>query len=248
MLITLIAELIFWVVQGRPIYPSMTDRTIPFISDVSAASIKPLFMAGCIISSVSFFFAYTSDVWAPETGRLVPGTPVRCQWFWCWCARLSIAISAAGLCLLSGFDVENYPNLHQNSIYVFVLGYVLFNIATLLEYRILVKGEHFRSKVTSWLFTYLRQLADHKREYPILIRSFIIKCGLSIMIVCQGAEYALFNKSTWLGVENAAVVLEWVIGLIFSLYMGSFFLEMRFRDWRVEKIDDAVEDRGFGKF
>ena len=60
--------LITWAAQGRPIYVS-ENGTIPFISDIGADILKPLFIAGGAITAVSFFLALLIERWLRHTGR-----------------------------------------------------------------------------------------------------------------------------------------------------------------------------------
>lgn len=51
--------LITWLVEGRPIYPSMeTGQTIAYISDLGAQGLKPLFIAGSAVSVVCLLVSY----------------------------------------------------------------------------------------------------------------------------------------------------------------------------------------------
>lgn len=54
-LVTLIGLLAGWASLKVPRYPSQ-NGTIPFVSDIGAQRLKPLFIIGCIITGVSFWF------------------------------------------------------------------------------------------------------------------------------------------------------------------------------------------------
>lgn len=59
-----------WVGQGRPIYVS-EDGTIPYISDIGADILKPLFVAGCSVTAVSFILSLSIERLLRHTGRCV---------------------------------------------------------------------------------------------------------------------------------------------------------------------------------
>ena len=67
---TLWAMLITWLASGRPKYPSM-EGSIAYISDVGADILKPLFVAGCAVTGVSFFLSLSIERWLRHEGRCV---------------------------------------------------------------------------------------------------------------------------------------------------------------------------------
>ena len=65
---TLLAMLVTWLAQGRPKYVSQ-EGSIAYISDVGADFLKPLFVAGCAITAVSFFLSLSIGRWLRHEGR-----------------------------------------------------------------------------------------------------------------------------------------------------------------------------------
>ena len=67
----LLAMLIVWELQGHHHYPSMSpDQRIAYISDVGAQGLKPLFIAGCCVTTIFLDLSFASERWLRHTGRL----------------------------------------------------------------------------------------------------------------------------------------------------------------------------------
>ena len=67
----LLAMLIVWEVEGHPHYSSMsTNQHIAYISDIGAQGLKPLFIAGCCVTTVFLDLSFASERWLRHTGRL----------------------------------------------------------------------------------------------------------------------------------------------------------------------------------
>ena len=65
---TLLSMLITWLATGKPYYVSM-EGSIPYISDIGADILKPLFVVGCSITGVGFFLCLVTELWLRHTGR-----------------------------------------------------------------------------------------------------------------------------------------------------------------------------------
>lgn len=65
---TLLAMLITWFATDQPRYVTM-DRSIPYISDIGADILKPLFVVGCSITGVGFFLSLVIERWLRHSGR-----------------------------------------------------------------------------------------------------------------------------------------------------------------------------------
>lgn len=65
---TLLAMLITWLAEGRPRLPSQ-EESIAFISDIGAAGLKPLFIAGCSVTAVTFVLSFAAERWLRHSGR-----------------------------------------------------------------------------------------------------------------------------------------------------------------------------------
>ena len=67
----LLAMLIVWELEGHPHYASMSaNQHIAYISDIGAQGLKPLFVAGCCVTTVFLDLSFASERWLRHTGRL----------------------------------------------------------------------------------------------------------------------------------------------------------------------------------
>ncbi|KAH9910013.1 Frag1/DRAM/Sfk1 family-domain-containing protein [Xylariomycetidae sp. FL2044] len=202
-LATLLGLLLHWIVdEHRKRYPSMEDgQTIAYISDVGAQELKPLFVAGCIITTLFLDLSFGSDRWLRHRGRLVPNTST----FEKVLSGLTIAfavVGTVGLTCLSGFDTYHYPMLHDIFLLLFIAGYLLSAIFICWEYQ---------------------RLGKKNRHHRILKASFWIKLIFVIVELLLAIAFAVCNfRDMW----NAAAVLEWTIAFIFSFYIWSFFIDL----------------------
>lgn len=67
----LLVMLIVWELEGHPHYASMSaNQHIAYISDIGAQGLKPLFIAGCCVTTVFLDLSFASERWLRHTGRL----------------------------------------------------------------------------------------------------------------------------------------------------------------------------------
>ncbi|KAK7536662.1 putative FK506 suppressor Sfk1 [Phyllosticta citricarpa] len=196
----LLGMLLTWVVDGEPHYSSMNDNQhIAYISDIGAGSLKPMFIAMSAVTVVSFDLVFIFERWLRHSGRLHPNT----SWFQKICSIICIIAAiagAAGLILLSIFDTKRHPSLHDAFLVLFIAGYIISAIAICVEYQRL--GVH------------------HRRT--ILHVSFWMKIGFIIIELGLAIAFGVMNQQNR---YNMAAILEWVIALIFTFYVWSFFVD-----------------------
>jgi len=200
----LLAMLLTWVVDGKPHVRGMSDpgQTVPFISDIGSWRLKPLFIAMGTVSVVSFDLAFIAERWLRHLGKLTPNTSV----FQKVCSILSIIaaiIGGAGLILLTIFDNVNHDNLHTAFLAVFILGFIVSAIFICAEYQ---------------------RLGIHYREHRILRISFWIKLAFIIVEIGLAIGFGVSLKSGDRS-RNTAGILEWIVALVYSFYVASFYLD-----------------------
>lgn len=189
-----------WVGQGRPIYVS-EDGTIPYISDIGADILKPLFVAGCSVTAVSFILSLSIERLLRHTGRLHPDMRKR-EFAFSYLAILGSFIGGAGLILLSCFDTKRHPSLHRVFLLVFIVGVALSALFTIAEYRWLSKG-----------------YADQRA----LKIAYIAKAIIALLLIALAIAFGItLFKNT-----NVGGILEWIIGFGFTFYLLSFVYDLR---------------------
>jgi hypothetical protein len=131
----IIAMLIVWNVENKPQYASFDPRqTIAYISDVGAEGLKPLFIAGCVVTTVFLDLSFLSERWLRHRGRLARNITTSEKIL----SSLSIVfaiVGTVGLICLSIFDTLRHPRLHDTFLLLFVAGYVMSAILLCWEYQ-----------------------------------------------------------------------------------------------------------------
>jgi hypothetical protein len=213
-LATLLGLLLYWIVStDMRFYDSMEPGArVAFISDIGASDLKPLFIAGSVLTTVFLDIGFALDRWLRHRGRLVPNGTIKEKVF----SALGIVfalLGTAGLILLSIFDTVRHPKLHRVFLLLFVLGYLLSAVFLCCEFWVLGKKN---------------------RDHRVLRTSFWLKL---VFIIVEFTLAVVFAVMLFRHNNDVAGVLEWIIALIFTLYVVSFALDL----W------PATRTRGPGK-
>ncbi|KAK0652231.1 Frag1/DRAM/Sfk1 family-domain-containing protein [Cercophora newfieldiana] len=200
---TLLGLLLYWTVNTHGMrYTSMSDnQNIAYISDVGASRLKPLFVTGCVLTTVLLDISFGADRYLRHKGRLVPNASTTEKVL----SGLTIffaIIGTAGLILLSVFDTISHPMLHDVFLLFFIAGYVLSAIFICWEYQ---------------------RLGNRYRDHRVLRISFWIKLAFVVVEILLAIAFVActFTKNF-----NPGAVLEWVIAFIFSFYVFSFYVDL----------------------
>lgn len=132
----LLGMLLHWIVDThRRHYPSMSAGTsIAYISNVGAGELKPLFIAGSVVTTVTLDLSFAAERWLRHRGRLVPNSSLGEKVL----AVLTIIfalVGTAGLILLSIFDVAAHKKMHDIFLLLFIAGYLLSAVFICWEYQ-----------------------------------------------------------------------------------------------------------------
>lgn len=202
----LIAMLVTWVRDGRPHYASMeAGQTIAYISDVGAQGLKPLFIAGSVVTVVFLDLAFLSERWLRHSNQLASNKGRLDKA--CAIASIFFAIAgAAGLILLSIFDTLRHPKQHDGFIALFIAGYVISAILVCIEY--------------------LRIGIFYRREHRILLVSFFIKLVFVIFELSLAIAFGVCIGSKKSSKQNPGAVIEWTIAFVFTGYVISFVVDL----------------------
>lgn len=208
----------WWIAQGEPILPSMDPtQNIAYISDIGATFLKPLFIAGSATMVVVFDLAFISERWLRHNARLTPNYSKR-EAFLSVCAILAAIVGAAGLILLTIFDTRHYPRAHNALLAVFMY------VHAFLGYFSLADQSCSLGYVVSAIFicAEYQRLGIHYREHRILRISFWIKL---FFILLEVALAIVFGVTQAYGKWNVAAVVEWIVSLIYIIFVLSFIID-----------------------
>jgi Frag1/DRAM/Sfk1 family len=215
--------LLRWIVLSRPKYPSMEpNQTIAYISDVGAYSLKPLFITGCVITTVFLDLSFAAERYLRHNGRLARNTSIT-QKVLSWTSIVFAVVGSVGLIGLAVFDTYRYASLHNLFLLFFMAGYVLSAIFTCAEYQ---------------------RLGIHYRDHRVLRASFWVK--LAFILVEVGLAI-VFGYLTFRGNRNVAAVVEWAISFIFTGYIISFFVDLLPSVRTKSHIPQGMAERGRGE-
>jgi hypothetical protein len=127
--------LIHWNVDGKPHYASMDpSQHIAYISDVGAQSLKPLFIAGSVVTTIFLDLSFLSERFLRHQGRLAKNTSI-IQKILSGLSMVAALVGTAGLILLSIFDTLRHPKLHDIFLVLFIAGYVVSAFFICAEYQ-----------------------------------------------------------------------------------------------------------------
>ncbi|KAI9800597.1 MAG: hypothetical protein M1833_003255 [Piccolia ochrophora] len=198
----LLALFIVWIVQGSPHYPSMTPtQRIAYISDIGAQGLKPLFIAGCTLTTIFLDLSFLAERWLRHRGRLAKNT-TRTQKVLVAMSIIFAIIGTIGLILLSVFDTLRYPRLHRVFLLLFMLGYIVSAVFTCAEYQ---------------------RLGKDYRQHRVLRLSFWIKL---VFILVEFGLVIGYGVCLYQDQPQPGAVIEWIIALIFTFYVLSFIVDL----------------------
>ncbi|KIM84311.1 hypothetical protein PILCRDRAFT_818651 [Piloderma croceum F 1598] len=205
---TLLSMIITWKATGEPHYVSQ-DSNMPYISDIGADILKPLFITGASITAVSFFLSLVVERWLRHSGRLIP-TMRRRERVLSSLAIVGSFIGGLGLILLTIFDTKRHPSLHRVFLLIFMVGVAMSAVFSVLEFR--------------WISKDFEEVRKLKQAY---IAKAIIAGALILLAI--GFAIALYDGSRHNN-ETATFVggiLEWIIGFGFVFYLLTFYFDLR---------------------
>lgn len=195
--------LITWLATG--VHYSTQQGSIAYISDVGADFLKPLFIAGSSITALCFFLSLVIERWLRHSGRLIPTMRNR-EHVFSVLAILGSFIGGIGLILLSTFDTKRHTSIHRLFLLIFMVGVMLSAIFTIVEYRWISKD-----------FAYFRELRA----------AYIMKFILAVILMALAIAFGVCLYETSTSATEAGGILEWIISLGFTLYLLTFFYDLR---------------------
>ncbi|RMZ80656.1 hypothetical protein DV738_g2655, partial [Chaetothyriales sp. CBS 135597] len=189
-------------------------QKIPYISDVGAFRLKPLFISASAVMVVSFNLSFLSERWLRHNGRLAPNTG-----FQKTASLLSIffaIVGAVGLIILTIFDTYRHNRVHHVCLGLFIGGYVVSAILVCIEYQ---------------------RLGVHYRQFRILRLSFWTKLGFIVVEVALAIVFAVYSSTSSHSRRNGransaarkrdvAAAVEWSVAFVFTLYVLSYLIDL----------------------
>ena len=196
--------LLYWTVgtNSRRYAAIPPDQKLAYISDIGAYEMKPLFIAGAVLTTITLDLSFLAERWLRHRGRLVPYQSLFEKILF-GMSIFSALVGTVGLICLSVYDTVNHSSLHNLFLLLFIGGYLLSAIFICWEYQ---------------------RLRIRNRHYSVLSVSFWIK--VTFFVVEFGLAAAFLGTAATKRHRTAAAYLEWIIAFIFTAYVWSFAVDL----------------------
>ena len=133
---TLLGMLLWWIVTvDRKRLPTLdADMSLPYISDIGAVTLKPLFIAGSVVTTITLDLSFAAERWLRHKGRLAPNKSLGEKVLMALTIIFAI-VGTVGLICLSIFDTWRHAQLHDIFLILFIGGYLISAIFICWEYQ-----------------------------------------------------------------------------------------------------------------
>jgi hypothetical protein len=219
----LLGLLLYWIVGTHSRrYPAIPEsQSLAYISHIGAYEMKPLFIAGCVLTTVTLDASFLAERWLRHRGRLVPNQTLTEKVLF----GLSIffaTVGTVGLICLSVYDTVDHPTLHNLFLMLFIGGYLLSAVFICWEYQRL--GISAAPSLESHANPALCANSEKEnRAYRVLRISFWIKLAF---VLTELALAVTFLATTTTHHRTVAAYFEWIISFIFTAYVWSFAIDL----------------------
>lgn len=219
----LLGMLLWWFVTvDRERLPTLDPgMTLPYISDIGAVELKPLFIAGSVVTTITFDLSFATERWLRHKGRLVPNTSIGEKILMGLTIVFAI-VGTVGLICLSIFDTWRHAQLHDIFLILFIGGYMISAVFICWEYQrlgISMSPPHAPNMPPKKILT---NMSEH-REHRVLRISFWMKLTF---ILVELALAVAFGVTTFTDHKSVAAYLEWIIAFIFTFYILSYIVDL----------------------
>jgi len=186
--------------QGKGPY-FWQNSAIPYISDIGASFLQPLFIAGSSVTSACFVASLAIERLLRHHGRLHADLRKREKAF-SYLAILGAVIGAVGLITLSCRNDRDHKTQHDIFLLVFIVGVALSAIFTIVEFMWISKNYHWVRKVR---------------------RAYIAKAFIAGTLIVAAIAYGICFSIA----PNAGAIIEWIIAFGFTFYLLTFAYDLR---------------------
>ncbi|KZV61301.1 hypothetical protein PENSPDRAFT_593004 [Peniophora sp. CONT] len=196
----LAAMIAVYYAQGKGPY-EWQDSRIPYISDIGASFLQPLFIAGSSVTAACFVASLAIERLLRHHGRLHADLRRREKAF-SYLAILGALIGGVGLVCLSCLNDHLHKTEHDIFLLVFIVGVALSAIFTIVEFRWISKNYHWVIKVR---------------------RAYVAKALIAGVLIIAAIVYAICFTIA----KNVGAIIEWIIAFGFTFYMLTFAYDLR---------------------
>lgn len=209
-LLTITTLLCRWIALGRPRYDGQVNPDIPFISDIAAFTLKPFFVAGGIITGITYFGTVLAVHHVRYSPRFYGPAAIEDYTEPLWRKTASLIALVAGilasvcLVLLAIFDTFDSHVWHRHFLLGTFAGLALSSLAT----------------TSVWW--------DQTQWYGQPYTQLRLWCNINLLLVfCLSALGAVFVGFMFSKHYYIAGVLEWTLTYLGAFWMATFVAYVR---------------------
>ena len=199
-LITLLSLLICWLAEGRPRYPSQSNPYVAYISNIGAFRLKPLFIVGAILTSLTLVGTILTVHLAFHQHR--NHRPGYTRTFSILACIFAVASCPCQICIPI-FDTYRKTQTHHVILPLALAGTALTALCT---------------NITFWGEMWPAPKQETRHEF-LSRRCILASNSLFLIEVIIGIGFIAF---LWTGYYRVAGILEWVMSLLFTGYFWAF--------------------------
>ncbi|KAK9453426.1 Frag1/DRAM/Sfk1 family-domain-containing protein [Dipodascopsis uninucleata] len=199
----LIALMAVWAGNNYKLFPSQDAGThVPYISDIGASGVKPVFIACAATQGALFVLALMSERYLRHAGRLEPNRYLA-EKILSGLAILFAIAGQIGLTLLTILDTYRHHRAHVINLGIFIVGIGISAVCTFGEYYMLRK----RYYEVNWL----------RFSYKLKLLWLIVAIAFAIAFACLNVD----------DVGNKAAIIEWTLAYWYGFYCILLMLDLR---------------------
>ncbi|KAK9371057.1 Frag1/DRAM/Sfk1 family-domain-containing protein [Lipomyces kononenkoae] len=190
----LVALMTVWAASDYRVYPEEDAGTkVPYISDIGASGVKPLFIAAGAVQGTLFVLALMSERYLRHKGRLERNRH-KAEKILSTFAIIFATIGQIGFILLSILDTHSHHLAHSICLGIFVVGIGIAAACSFGEFAMLRRNYY----EVHWL----------RFSYKLKLAWFIVAIGLAIAFV------VLVNMSD----PNPGAIVEWTLAYWYPFF------------------------------
>lgn len=220
----LIAMLVCWSAQGRPIYAFMggSYQDPVYISDIGATNLQPLFISCAGFQAIFFEGTLIMELVLRKKRKLQPYVSTKQPKF----AITSVvcgAIGQLGILFVSIFNTKNFHSVHLSMVGIFI-AFVFF--ACLFNFFNTFIFGHYPQRLSP---DHEKVIFGQYRWANVYMVSFFLKLLWLVVALVFAILFGVFMKT---GKSSLSAIFEWLI----SFWYG-FLLLM----WSIDLVPSAVK-------
>ncbi|PWN24747.1 hypothetical protein BDZ90DRAFT_214552, partial [Jaminaea rosea] len=214
-LVDIIGLLVLWSRDGFPQYVE-SDASFVFISDVGAVH-NTWFIIFSVLTGVFFIATMATERYLRSTRR-IPGSIKKRQTIYdIFCVFFAV-LGALFLGLLSGFNDQDYPQIHWSCALLFIVCTGLAVLFQILELFSLAHHQPNSIRHLKWAAVF---------KATLLIAAFVVLVVfVGLYAECRGDAPTFATNTHCDHVVSGAAACEWICGFLLTFFWASMTVDL----------------------